>query len=75
MMLLTEVSSLLRCSCIVDPTYTQIYIEKLGFKGVYIIYFFTFALKHRLWVLVRTASLIYSLSKNKEKYYYSSFLQ
>ena len=32
-----------------------IYIVKLGFIGVYII-FFIFAQKHRLWVLVRTAS-------------------
>ena len=32
------------------------YIIKLGFTGVYIFFFF-FALKHRLWVLVRTASL------------------
>ena len=31
------------------------YIVKLGFTGVYI--FLIFALKHRLWVLVRTASV------------------
>ena len=33
----------------------RFYIVKLGFTGVYII-FLIFAQKHRLWVLVRTAS-------------------
>ena len=32
------------------------YIVKLGCTGVYI-FFLIFALKHRLWVLVKTASL------------------
>ena len=32
------------------------YIEKLGFTGVYIIFLIS-AQKHRLWVLVRTASM------------------
>ena len=44
-------------------------LEKLGFTGVYLLFF---APKHRLWVLVRTASvrrfyrvpMIYDLSKN-----------
>ena len=43
------------------PLTPHFYIVKLGFTGVYIF----FALKHRLWVLVRTAS-INVLSKNKK---------
>ena len=39
-----------------DPPKPQFYIEKLGFTGVYII-FLIVARIHRLWVLVRTASL------------------
>ena len=39
-----------------DPLKPHFYIVKLGFTGVYII-FLTSAQKHRLWVLVRTASL------------------
>ena len=38
-----------------DPHKLHFYIVKLGFTGVYII-FLIFALKHRLWVLIRTAS-------------------
>ena len=38
-----------------DPFKPHFYIVKLGFTGVYII-FLIFARKHRLWVLVRTAS-------------------
>ena len=38
-----------------DPLEPHFYIVKLGFTGVYIIFFY-FCLKHRLWVLVRTAS-------------------
>ena len=38
-----------------DPLKPHFYIVKLGFTGVYII-FLIFAWKHRLWVLVRTAS-------------------
>ena len=38
-----------------DPLKPHFYIVKLGFTGVYII-FLIFAQKHRLWVLVRTAS-------------------
>ena len=38
-----------------DPLTSHLHIVKLGFTGVYI--FLSFALKHRLWVLVRTASL------------------
>ena len=37
-----------------DPLKPNFYIVKLGFTGVYII--FLYLLKHRLWVLVRTAS-------------------
>ena len=39
-----------------DPLTPHFYIVKLGFTGVNIIFLF-FALKHRLWVLVRTASM------------------
>ena len=39
-----------------NPLKPHFYIVKLGFTGVYII-FLNFARKHRLWVLVRTASL------------------
>ena len=38
------------------PLTPHFYIVKLGFTGVYI-FFLIFALKHRSWVLVRTASL------------------
>ena len=39
-----------------DPLRPHFYIVKLGFTGVYIIFLIS-ALKHRLWVLVRTAVL------------------
>ena len=38
-----------------DPLKPHFYLVKLGFTGVYIIYLIS-AQKHRLWVLVRTAS-------------------
>ena len=38
-----------------DPLKPQFYTVKLGFTGVYII-LPIFAQKHRLWVLIRTAS-------------------
>ena len=41
--------------CNENPLTPHFYIVKLGFTGVYI--FLIFAPKHRLWVLVRTASL------------------
>ena len=40
----------------IDPLKPHIYIVKLGFTGVYIIFLIS-AQKHRLWVLVRTASV------------------
>ena len=43
------------CPCNVYPLKPHFYIEKLGYAGVYQ-FFFIFAPKHRLWVLVRTAS-------------------
>ena len=54
-----------------DPLKPHFYIVKLGFTGVYIIFLIS-AQKHRLWVLVRTASprrfwrvpTIYVLSRN-----------
>ena len=62
---------MITCPCNVYPLTPHFYIVKLGFTGVFI--FFDFTLKHRLWVLVRTASVrrfkrvptIYVLSKNK----------
>ena len=39
-----------------DPLKSHFYVVKLGFKGVYILFRIP-AQKHRLWVLVRTASL------------------
>ena len=39
-----------------DPLKPHFYIVKLGFPGVYIIFLIS-AQKHRLWVLVRTASV------------------
>ena len=47
------------CLCNFDPLKPQFYIVKLGFTGVYIIFLIS-AQKHRLWVLVRTASLLTS---------------
>ena len=38
-----------------DPLKPQFYIVKLGFTGVYVIFLIS-AQKHRMWVLVRTAS-------------------
>ena len=43
------------CLCNFDPLKPHFYIVKLGFIGVYIIVLIS-ARKHRLWVLVRTAS-------------------
>ena len=43
------------CLYNVDPLKPHFYIVKLGFTGVYIIFLIS-AQKHRLWVLVRTAS-------------------
>ena len=55
----------------------RFYIVKLGFAGVYII-FLIFAQKHRLWVLVRTASQVLTNTHNlcfEQKYEkYQSFL-
>ena len=42
-----------------DPLKPHFHIVKLGFTGVYIIFLFS-AQKHRLWVLVRTASVLTS---------------
>ena len=47
---------MLTCLFNVDPFTPHFYIVKLVFTGIYI--FLIFALKHRLWVLARTASLI-----------------
>ena len=46
------------CPCNIYPILPHLYLEKkkLGFAGVYL-FFLIFAPKHRLWVLVRTASV------------------
>ena len=44
------------CPCNEHPLTPHFYIEKVGFTRVYI-FFLIFAPKHRLWVLVRTASV------------------
>ena len=44
------------CLCEIGPLKPHFYVVKLGFTGIYII-FLIFAQKHRLWVLIRTASL------------------
>ena len=50
------------------PPYTPLLYSKIGvYRGIHI--FLIFALKHRLWVLVRTASMLTTvnvLSKNKK---------
>ena len=46
-----------------DPLKPHFYIVKLGFTGVYIILLFLLK-KHRLWVLVRTASTKYEKYQN-----------
>ena len=43
--------------CDEDPLTPHFYIVKLGFCNRGIHYYLIFALKHRLWVLVRIASL------------------
>ena len=47
---------MITCPCNVHPLTPHFYIGKLRFTRVFI-FFLIFALKHRLWVLVRTASL------------------
>ena len=46
-----------------DPLKPHFYIVKLGFTGVYIIFLIS-AQKHRLWVLVRTASAVLTSTHN-----------
>ena len=46
---------MLKCPCNMYPLTPHFYIVKQGFAGVYII----FALKHILWVLVRTATICF----------------
>ena len=43
------------CLYNIDPVNPHFYIVKLGFTGVYFIFLIS-SQKHRLWVLVRTAS-------------------
>ena len=52
-MVLTTIMKTRLCSF--DPLKPHFYTVKLGFTGVYIIFLIS-AQKHRLWVLVRTAS-------------------
>ena len=53
----------LTCPCNVHPLSPHFYIVKLGFTGVYI-FFLIFALKHRVWVLVRTARRFLTCTHN-----------
>ena len=72
--ILIKVNITKTCPCNEDPLTPHFYIVKLGCTGVYI-FFLIFALKHRLWVLIRTASMrrfqcvptINVLSKIKKK--------
>ena len=51
-----QAAIMLTCPCNEDPLTPHFYIGKTGvYRGIH--YFLNFALKHRLWVLVRTASL------------------
>ena len=52
-----------------DPLKPHFYIVKLGFTGVYIIFLIS-AQKHRLWVLVRTASLFLSRNMKNIRMFY-----
>ena len=72
--LILSLASIMQTSlCNEYPHTPHFFIVKLGCTRVYNV-FLNFALKHRLWVLVRTASLrrfwrvptIYVLSKNKK---------
>ena len=64
---------MITCPCNVYPLTPHFYIVKFGFTGG-IHFFLIYALKHRLWVLVRTASMrrfcrvptINVLSKNEK---------
>ena len=49
-------NTMITCPCNVHPLTPHFYMVKLGFTGVYI-FFLIFALKHKSWVLVRTASV------------------
>ena len=51
------------CPCNDTPPTPHFYIVKLGLtRGMH--YFLIFALKHRLWVLVRTASMVLTCTDN-----------
>ena len=56
-------SSLKHAYIMLTPLNPTFFIVKLGFTEVYIIFLIS-AQKHRLWVLVRTASPSFSLSQN-----------
>ena len=73
---MTNLIIMLTCPCNVYPLTPHFYIVKLGFTGWGIHFFLFFALKHRSWVHVRTASVLTEavltcthdlcLSKNKK---------
>ena len=58
-------SSIITKTCLYnfDPLKPHFYIVKLGFTGIYIIFLISVQ-KHRLWVLIRTASARRFLSEN-----------
>ena len=54
---------MLTCPCNVHPPYTPLLYSKTGdYRGIH--YFLIFALKHRLWVLVRTAEAVLTCTHN-----------
>ena len=53
--LFSHMHIMLACPCNIDPLTHNFYIVKLGVTHVYI-FFLISALKHRSWILVRTAS-------------------
>ena len=60
-----KLSIMITGPCNVHPLTSHFYIVKLGFTWVFLI----FSLKHRLWVLVRNGSNVYSHSMFRAKIY------
>ena len=50
-----------------DPLKPHFYIAKLGFTGVYIVFFLISAQKHRFWLLVRVHNLCFEQKSEKYK--------
>ena len=80
--LLTRIDINLTCPCGLYPLAPHFYIKNWVYKGIH--FFLIFALKHRSWVLVRTASLTEAVltcthdlyfEQKLEKYHNFSFLK